>query len=107
MFNPASIYKELVSSGDAWSESNAAADLLEETRKTLIAELQTECPEKTISAKEMYALGHKTYREHIQAMVAARKVANRDRVKWESVKIYAELLRTQAATERAANRSAT
>jgi len=47
------------------------------------------------------------YEAHIRSMVEARKAANLARVKWEAQKIYVELIRTKAASERAANREAT
>jgi hypothetical protein len=85
---------------------NAAADLLEETKKSLIAELMTECNEKSSSAKETYALHQKRYRDHIESMVVARKAANKAKVRYDSAKVWVDLLRTQNANERAANRSA-
>lgn len=106
MFKPHDIYEQLVTMGTEWADSNAAAEILEETKKTLIAELMADCDEKTWSAKENYALRQKKYLEHIEIMTMARKTSNRAKVKYDSTRVYADLLRTQNANERAANRSA-
>lgn len=92
--------------GEAWANTQAAAEILEETKKTLIAQLSLQCNEKSIAAKEMFAYAHPDYTEHLQAMNAARKDANKHKVRYESAKVWAELKRTEAANERAANRSA-
>lgn len=108
MINPNAIYEQLVQAGDDWSDANAAADLLEETRKTKLAQLQLGfVEEKSMAAKEMNALASSEYESFIKGMVTARKLANRARVKYDSAKIYTDLLRTQSATERIANRFAT
>jgi phosphoribosyl-ATP pyrophosphohydrolase len=93
--------------GEDWSDLNYAADLLEETRKTLISKLANECGETSMAAKDNYALRQGAYDEHVRKMVAARRDANKAKVQYDSAKIWAELKRTEAANERAANRSAT
>lgn len=105
MLSPHDIHEKLVTLGTEWAETNAAADLLEETKKSLIAELMTECDEKSSAAKESYALRQKRYREHIEEMITARKLANRAKVKYDTAKVWVDLLRTQNANERAANRA--
>lgn len=106
MLDPKDIHERLVTLGTEWAEENAAAELLEETKKTLIAELMNECNEKSSNAKETYALRQRRYLDHIEGMVAARKAANKSKVRYDSAKVWAELKRTEAANERAANRSA-
>lgn len=107
MINPHDIYKKLVEAGNEWAEANAAADMLDETKKTLIAKLMNESTATTMSAKEMEALASETYKGHVTLMVEARRCANYAKVKYDSAKMFSELLRTQAATERAANKHAT
>lgn len=104
MFQPQDIYEDLVKLGTEWADAEEVADLLEETKKTLIAQLAAECQEKSVAAKEAYAYAHKEYVEHLKVMTSARKTANRAKVRYDSRRVFAELLRTQAATERAANR---
>jgi hypothetical protein len=41
-FAPESIYKQLVQAGEEWADKEAAASILEETKKTLLAELMSQ-----------------------------------------------------------------
>jgi hypothetical protein len=106
-FNPQDIYRELVRLGEAWADANYAAELAEEVKKSLISQLATESPEAAISAREAFALRHPDFRKHIETMVGLRRAANKAKVRYDSAKSYAEMKRTQAANERAANRYAT
>lgn len=107
MMSPNDIHEKLVTLGTEWAEENAAADLLEETKKSVLAELMNECNEKTMAAKETYALSHQKYLDHVEGMTLARKAANKAKVRYASAIVWIDLLRTQNANERAANRSAT
>lgn len=104
--NPHEIHEKLVTLGEEWAENQAAAELLEECKKPLISQLSTECNEASATAKEAYALRHADYKKHIEIMVKARKSANKSKVRYDSAKVWVDLLRTQNANERAANRSA-
>lgn len=106
MIDIASIYKKLVQSGEDWADKNGAADMLEETRHTVLNQIIQDF-EGSYAAKESMAKASDRYEAHIRAMVEARKAANLARVKWEAQKIFVELIRTKAASERAANREAT
>lgn len=105
-FNPTDIYEKLVKLGEEWADTQAAADLLEETRKSVLSQLSTESNETSVAAKESFALRHADYKRHIESMVSTRKAANKARVRYDSAKVFSELMRTAAANERAANRSA-
>jgi hypothetical protein len=106
MINPSEIHKRLSLLGEAWAESNYEASLLEETRKTVLAGLMSKL-EGSQALKEQGALANPSYREHIENMCVARRDADIAKVKYDSARMYAELMRTQAATERAANKYAT
>lgn len=105
MLNPNEAYERLVTLGEEWSKANYAADLLEETKKTELARLMNGL-EGSHATKETTGLANPLYREHLAKMCEARKSANIAKVKYDSARMYCELMRTQAATERAANRSA-
>lgn len=107
MLKPNEIYTKMVLRGEEWAEANYLADLLEETRKSLIAQLGTESGETGIAAKENYALRDPAYRVHVQKMCEARRDANKAKVKYDSLKTWVEVMRTKEANERAANRVAT
>lgn len=99
-FNPEAIFRKLEETGCEWVDKNAAAELLEETKKTVLAELMTEY-QGSAAERERCALGAAAYKLHLTNMVAARKEANRARVKYDSMKVLAELRRTEQSTKRA------
>ena len=99
-FDPDRIYKQLTDAGEDWADKQAAAELLEETKKTVLAELMA-VEHGSQSAKEAAALGSPTYKLHLTNMVAARKEANRAKVRYDSMKVLAEMRRTQESTRRA------
>ena len=98
-FNPEGIYRSLLEAGEDWTDKEAAADLLEETRKTVLAELMQGL-QGTAAERERNALADPAYRLHVTNMTAARREANRARVKYDSAKVLAELRRTQESTRR-------
>jgi hypothetical protein len=90
--------------GLAWADASAAADALEQTRKSVLAHsmagyLQEGMPS---NKAETYALAQEAYTDFIRRMVSARKAADRARVHYEILKTRIELMRTNASTERAA-----
>ena len=99
-FDPDRIYKQLTDAREDWSDKNAAAELLEETRKTVLAELANK-EHGSQNAKEAAALANPVYKLHITNMVVARKEANRARVRYDAMKVLAELRRTEQSTRRA------
>lgn len=99
--NPDNIYQKLVEAGDAWAEAHEVAELLEESKKTLISQLAADSTEKSMAGKEAEALRHPDYERHIKAMTVARKAANKAKVRYDSAKVWAELKRTEAANLRA------
>lgn len=99
-FEPEKIYQRLLEAGDDWVDKNAAAEILEETKKTLLAELMGGF-QGSNAERERMALADTTYKLHLKNMVMARKESNRARVKYDSVRVLAELRRTQESTRRA------
>lgn len=99
-FDPDRIRERLSEVGEDWADKDAAASLLEETKKTLLAELMVGL-DGSKTDREMKALADPTYRLHITNMVTARKEANRARVRYETGKMWAELKRSQESTRRA------
>jgi hypothetical protein len=99
--DPDRIYTQIVDAGEAWADAEAAAALLEETRKSVLAKLMNEQAVASVAAKEMLALADPSYQEFVAGMVKARKVANKAKVKYDSAKVLAELRRSQESTRRA------
>lgn len=104
--NPNDIHEKLVTLGEEWADANAAAELLEENKKPLLSQLSTECNENSATAKESFALRHTDYKKHLEIMVKARKASNKAKVRYDSAKVWVDLLRSQNANERAANKVA-
>ena len=98
-FAPEAIYRQLLQAGEEWTDKEAAAELLEETRKTVLAELMAKAGGST-AERERVALADPAFKLHVTNMVAARKEANRARVRYDSAKVLAELRRTQESTRR-------
>lgn len=100
-FDPDKAFDALLKAGEAWADAEAAAELLEETKKSVLAKLMNECGHASIAGKEMNALADPEYKKHIEGMVQARRAANKARVRYDSAKILSELRRSQESTRRA------
>ncbi|HEX3156739.1 MAG TPA: hypothetical protein VHV32_19070 [Candidatus Angelobacter sp.] len=99
--DPDKAYDALIRAGESWADAEAAAALLEETRKSMLAKLMNESAVASIAGKEMVALASEEYREYVDGMVKARAAANKARVRYDSAKVLAELRRTKESTRRA------
>jgi hypothetical protein len=99
-FNPNEIAERMRLAGEEWSDLDAAANMLEETRKSVLAELVNQSKGGSIAAKESEALANPAYKLHLTNMVNARREANRARVKYDTSKMWVELVRTSEATKR-------
>src|SRR5262245_50518680 len=99
--DPDHLRQRLMDLGNEWADQNAAADILEETKKTVLAEVMSQCNAKSRSEREDFALNSEIYRDHLVAMVEARRKANRARVAFDSAKTWNDLARTLEATNRA------
>lgn len=95
---------EAESAGLAWADAKAAAQALEETRKSVLSQgmrghLAEGLP---FNKAETMALADEAYLAFIKGMVAAGHASDRARVRYDILKTRIELLRTNASTERAA-----
>lgn len=99
-FEPEKIYHQIVTTGEDWTDKEAAAELLEETKKTVLAELMQDYQGSNVE-RERQALANPSYKLHLTNMTVARKEANRARVKYDAVRVLAEMRRTQESTRRA------
>lgn len=101
--DPNEVYQRLVKLGEDWADAEAAADLLEETRKSVLARLTLERmtgDTRTRVTAEQSALTTLEYRSHLEAMVTARQKATRLRVRYDAARTWSDLLRTMQATRR-------
>lgn len=101
-FDPDKIYHELITAGEDWADKNSAAQFLEESKKTVLAQLTVDhLVGSTKAAAEVKALASNDYCSHINEMVIARKVSNKAMVVYYAQKALADMRRTQAANLRA------
>ena len=94
-------YDALIKSGEEWADKDAAASILEETKKSVLARLKNEAKGKSDAASETLALASPEYEEHVTQMVEARRQANKARVRYDSAKVLAEMRRSEESTRRA------
>lgn len=99
--DPEKLAHELSKRGNAWAELDQAASLLEETKKTVLAQCINVADGSSQGARETAALASNVYRAHIEEMVTARSKANIAKVNFDVYRTYIELLRTKQATMRA------
>jgi hypothetical protein len=99
-FDPDKAFDALVKAGEDWADKQAAAELLEETKKSVLARLMISADATSQGQREMLALADEQYTEFVTGMVSARKAANKARVRYDSAKVLAELRRSQEATRR-------
>jgi hypothetical protein len=101
--NPDKIYNELMVSGEDWADKDAAANLLEEGKKSLLAQLAIEegAQGQSYVKAEALALANRDYKDYVASMVEARRVANRAKVRYGAIQVLAELRRSQESTRRA------
>lgn len=107
MENPKEVYQRLVELGSDWAQKEYAAQLLEETKKCTLSKFMNDSEEKSIAAKETISLANPLYREHLAKMCEAKRDANLAKVKYDAARAWVDMLRSQMATERVANKFAT
>ena len=95
------LHERLRLAGEEWAEADYAASLLEETKKSVLSQEMQRFAGLSNAAAEAKAMGSDVYLNHIREMSAARREANKARVRYDSAKMFVELLRTQEATKRA------
>lgn len=101
--DPAAISHQMEQLGHDWADRNAAAQLLEDTEKSVLAEITQDYrpTAKSMAEAESLARANKRFRDHLASAVEARRLANRARVTFDAFRAEQELRRTNAATDRA------
>src|ERR1700759_4889649 len=101
--DPTEIHANLVKLGEAWADKERAAQLYEETRKSLRSQIALKFLADTGAANkaEMMAEATEEYITHLKSMVEARRQANIAEVNYNAARVWTDLVRTQEATRRA------
>lgn len=104
-FNPQILAYQVRQAGFAWADADAAADLMESEKKSLLALLTNEHRALIlkVSRKEAedMALASDLYTNHLKAAIEARRVATRAQASYEAVKVFSRAIQTAEASRRA------
>ncbi len=101
MIDPSEITERMRLAGEEWADADYAASLLEETKKSVLAELMNAMPSNlSMAAKESVAVTEAAFKLHVVRMVAARRDANKAKVRYDSAKAWIELTRTAESSRR-------
>jgi hypothetical protein len=105
-FDPNDIYNKVVVLGEKWADAEAAAQILEESRKSVRAQIAMKeiALGVAVNKSELTAEASNEYGEHIKKMVEARRQANIAKVNYTNAQVWVELKRTEAANRRAETR---
>ena len=100
---PERIYSEVTDAGEAWADCKAAYEALDDVTKSVLADIALGYMDgKTSKAEaELRALASRGYRDHLASVKDARKAWLLAQVRYDSIKMLAELRRTQESTRRA------
>ena len=100
-YDPDRLHARLVHLGEDWCDANAAAELLEKSEKSVLAEVMATSNQRSRTEREDSARMSTIFKEHLTAIVDARRVANRKRVLYDAAKVKIELMRSMESTRRA------
>lgn len=88
------------SAASTWVEAEAAANLLEETRGAVFAQMCAQHTGVPTSRAEMLAKASPEWEDHVKKIAAAREAANRAKIKVEYVRMRFWERNSQEANER-------
>lgn len=87
--------------GLEWVDADAAANLLEETKSAVLSQMMVKLGDMPVSKAEMQVKASEEWKEHITKMVAARKAANKLKVKMEFMRMRFSEVQSSEANRRA------
>ena len=96
------LYHRMQHLGSRWADLHAEAELLEESKKCVLATITLHYMNDgdNKSAGEAKAFAAPEYKEHVTKMVEARRRANQAKVEFEGIKTHMNLTRTYEASRR-------
>lgn len=101
--DPEKIYNEIMAAGERWADCKAAYEAFDDNTKSVLAEITGRYMDagQNKGASEASALASKDYREHLVALSKARGEFLRAQVRYDSLKMLADLRRSEESTKRA------
>ncbi len=102
-FDPDRAYNEVISAGEDWADKKAAFEVLDDATKSVLATLTGDALRAAgrHAQAQTRALASEGYLDHLKALGAARKAFLLAQVRYDGLKMLAELRRTQESTRRA------
>ena len=102
MLDPDKIFHEVSTAGDEWADRKAAFEALDDVTKSVLADITGRFMDGKISRTEAerYALASQDYRQHLASVSKARSEWLRAQVRYDSLKLLADLRRSQESTRR-------
>ncbi len=102
--DPRDLAKRLLESASEYADKNAAARALEETKGTILGKLVKKYlaldPKGSITRAEHFAKADPDYEDHIRRMVEAEKESIKAKARWDTGKVFIDLVRSKEATAR-------
>lgn len=104
MKDPADIYRSLVTAGDQMADDAYNYRILEDSTKSILAQLTIEARAVAGSQAEALsiALCDSTYRDHLKACAEASRISERSKIRYFAARTYSDHIRTAEASHRAA-----
>lgn len=101
-FDPDAIYNQVIEAGDDWADKKAAYEALSDNTKSVLADLTSNYMDGNVSRTEaeMRALACGDYKHHLATVSATRKAFLKAQVRYDSLKMLAELKRSQESSRR-------
>ena len=95
------LYHKLTEAGNEWADAQAAYNVLDDTKHTVLAKLTLSSGATSVAAREVEARASEEFINHVKATQEAFAKSLKAKVKYDSMKIWIDLQRTAAANERA------
>lgn len=97
------IYREVLAAGEDWADKKAAYEALDDNTKSILADITSNFMDGKVSRTEaeMRALASGDYKQHLASVKAARKAWLMAQVKYDSLKMLADLRRSEESSRRA------
>ena len=96
------IYTQVVKAGEEWADKKSAYEALDDVTKSILADITSNFLDGKMSKTEaeMRALASGDYKNHLASVKAARRAWLMAQVKYDSVRLLAELRRSEESTRR-------
>jgi hypothetical protein len=96
------LYEQFRVVAERWADSEAAASLLEDTKSAVLAERMQSLLEEgmAVNRAEQTVKASQEWKDHIEVIIECRKVANRDKVLMEYLRMKFQSWMSQEANSR-------